>query len=114
MSKSSVLFFILFCSFAGCESSRYVPPPVTAQMATVGPGQRASLMTLREGRMLFVSRCIECHTLPAVTRHTAAEWPRLIDEMAGRASLNPAERNAVLAYILAARSQGAAVSEPPN
>ena len=35
----------------------------------------------------------------------ATEWPRLIDEMAGRANLKSTERDAVLAYILVAHSQ---------
>jgi mono/diheme cytochrome c family protein len=105
MKKLSILAGLVFCNLAGCESTRYAPPVVTSQMAWVGGGQHADLMMLHEGQRLFVSRCIECHTLPPVTSHTAVEWPRLIDEMAGRASLKPSERNAVLAYILAARAQ---------
>jgi hypothetical protein len=103
---NKVILFIV-CLFAGCELISYAPPPpVTSQMmAKVGTKQHVDLATLREGRSLFVSRCIECHTLPPVASHTAVEWPRLIDEMAGRASLKPSERNAVLAYILAARVQ---------
>jgi len=60
---------------------------------------------LREGRTLFVSRCIECHTLPAVSRYNAAAWPRLVDKMSGRANLKPAERDAIVAYLLAVRGQ---------
>jgi len=93
------------CLLIGCESTSHAPPPVTSQMTKVGTKQHVDLAALRDGRRLFVSRCIECHTLPAVTSHTASEWPRLIDEMAGRANLKPTERNAVLAYILAARAQ---------
>jgi len=99
------LFAALVCLLAGCESTGNQPPPVTAEFAKVGARQHVDLATLREGRTLFVSRCIECHTLPAVGKHTAAEWPALIDEMAGRANLKPEQRVAVLAYILAARTQ---------
>ncbi len=107
MKKFSILALGLICivDLVSCESTSYQPPPVTAQMARTGGKQHVDLAMLREGRALFVSRCIECHTLPAVSRHTAAEWPGLIDEMAARASLKPAERNVVLAYILAARAQ---------
>ena len=97
------LFAALLCLLAGCESTGNQPPPVTAEFAKVGARQHIDLATLREGRTLFVSRCIECHTLPAVGKHTAAEWPALIDEMAGHANLKPEQRVAVLAYILAAR-----------
>ena len=110
------LFAALLCLLAGCESTGNQPPPVTAEFAKVGARQhvrhgtnpsdwRIDLAMLREGRTLFVSRCIECHTLPAVPKHTAAEWPALIDEMAGRANLKPEQRVAVLAYILGARGQ---------
>jgi predicted lipoprotein with Yx(FWY)xxD motif len=93
---------ILIVLLLGCESTRYAPPPVTAQMAKTGD---VDLAKLREGRTLYVSRCIECHALPSVAQHTAAQWPRLIDEMADRANLNTSERNALVAYIVAARSQ---------
>jgi mono/diheme cytochrome c family protein len=97
------LFAALLWLLASCESTRNQPPPVTAEFAKVGARQHVDLAMLGEGRVLFVSRCIECHTLPAVGKHTAAEWPALIDEMAGRANLKPEQRGAVLAYILAAR-----------
>jgi hypothetical protein len=114
--KTSLIFLALICLLASCESTNYAPPPVTSQMAIVGARQhvrhgtnpsdwRIDLVTLRKGRALFVSRCIECHTLPVVVQHSAAQWPGLIDEMADRANLKPAERKAVLAYILAARAQ---------
>jgi hypothetical protein len=97
------LFVALVCLLASCELTNYTPPVVTPQTASARKGQHRDLTALREGRTLFVSRCIECHTLPAVSKHTAAEWPALIDEMAGRANLKPEQRVAVLAYILAAR-----------
>ena len=97
------LFAALLCLLASCESTGNQPPPVTAEFAKVGARQHVDLAMLGEGRVLFVSRCIECHTLPAVGKHTVAEWPALIDEMAGRANLKPEQRGAVLAYILAAR-----------
>jgi mono/diheme cytochrome c family protein len=106
MKKRSIASIIFFVVLVGCQSTSHLPPPVTPQMAVrAGPKQHVALTTLREGRTLFVSRCIECHTLPSVAEHAAAQWPRLIDEMAGRANLKPAERNAVLAYILAAQKQ---------
>jgi mono/diheme cytochrome c family protein len=112
--KTLLIFLALICLLVSCESTNYAPPPVTSQMAIVGARQhvrqgtnpsdwRIDLVTLRKGRALFASRCIECHTLPAVAQHSAAQWPGLIDEMADRANLKPAERKAVLAYILAAR-----------
>jgi mono/diheme cytochrome c family protein len=71
-------------------------------MAAITSSRGVTIAQLRHGRELFASRCIECHTLPVVTEHSASEWPQLIDEMAGRANLKAAERREVLAYVLAA------------
>jgi mono/diheme cytochrome c family protein len=100
----------LFCislafALSNCEST-FVPPPVTPELSAVRTGQRADLATLQAGRALFVSRCIECHTLPSVSRYDAVAWPWLVNDMAPRAGLKPAERQALIAYILAARAQG--------
>ena len=96
---------VCLVDLSSCGTTSFAPPPVTAELARAGALQHVDLAALREGRALFVSRCIECHTLPAVSQHSATEWPRIIDEMAGRASLKSTERDAVLAYILVARSQ---------
>jgi hypothetical protein len=83
-----------------CESTNYVPP-VTTQMAK---GKRVNLSTLSEGRTLLVHRCIECHTLPPLWHYRAEDWPEIVNSMSHRASLKPAEREAIIAYILAVRA----------
>lgn len=101
MKKLSI-FLGLACLLVSCESINYVPP-VTSQMATARKGQRVDLAMLREGRTLFVHRCIECHTLPVLWRYSTEDWPDIVDSMSHRASLKPAEREAIVAYILAVR-----------
>ena len=107
MRKLGIFAIAVVClvDLSGCGTTSFAPPPVTPELAQAGKDQHGDIAMLREGRALFVHRCIECHTLPAVSSHSAQQWPRLIDEMAGRASLKPVEREAVLAYILAARTQ---------
>jgi hypothetical protein len=102
MKKLSI-FIVLACLLVSCESTNYVPP-VTSQMATAKKGQHVDLTMLRQGRTLFVHRCIECHTLPVLWRYSTEDWPRIVDSMSHRASLKPAEREAIVAYILAVRS----------
>ncbi|MEY2536879.1 MAG: hypothetical protein QOG67_619 [Verrucomicrobiota bacterium] len=101
-----LLFFttVLGAWLVGCQSTQNGAPPLSAKMAARARTVRhVEFAELEQGRSLFVSRCIECHTLPAISRYTAEEWPRLIDRMAKRASLKPDQRKAILAYILTAR-----------
>ena len=102
MKKLSILWV---CLLASCELPNYAPPAVTPQMAGARKGQHRDLATLREGRTLFAYRCIECHTLPVVWHYNVGDWPGIVDSMSHRASLKPAERDAIVAYILAARTQ---------
>src|SRR3954464_4396425 len=91
------------CLLLSCSTT--MPPEVTPQMAAAATGRQVTMAQLERGRILFGSRCIECHALPAVNAHSASQWPHLIDAMAGRASLKPDEQQAMLTYVLAARAQ---------
>jgi hypothetical protein len=108
MKEQSVCVALFIWLFWGCQSDSYTPPPpVTSQMvaASVKEKAYANLAILGEGRTLFVHRCIECHTLPPPWRYRTDEWPGIVSSMSHRASLKPAEREAIVAYILAVRSQ---------
>jgi len=108
MKEQSVCIALFIWLFVGCQLNSYAPaPPVTAQMmaASVRKKAYANLAMLGEGRTLFVHRCIECHTLPPLWRYRNDEWPGIVSSMSHRASLKPAEREAIVAYILAVRSQ---------
>jgi len=106
MKKSPLLLATMMCILGsfGCQSS-ISPAPMTHEVVRAGERAHVDESTLREGRSLFVSRCIECHTLPVVSRYDPVAWPWLVDNMAHRASLKPAEREALVAYLLAVRAQ---------
>ncbi|HYR23846.1 MAG TPA: hypothetical protein VEP30_13100 [Chthoniobacterales bacterium] len=91
---------IYVCLLWGCETSNYAPS-VTPQMAR---STSSELPKLERGRTLFVHRCIECHTLPTIWRYSREDWPEIVNNMSHRASLKPAECDAVIAYILAVRA----------
>jgi hypothetical protein len=96
-----------FCiaALVACESIDYAPPPaVTADWSRAAARQRVDLATLRRGRVIFAYRCIECHTVPVTSNYKDSDWPCIVRDMAARAGLKPAQRDAVLAYILATRS----------
>ena len=95
-----ILFAAAFACLAGCQIYSNPAPLISAETAKHA-GQSDAV--LREGRALFVTRCIECHALPVVTHHRAEIWPHLVDKMAARADLKPAEREALAAYLVTLR-----------
>ena len=103
MKKILGLLGMVACLVA-CESINYVPP-VTPQMAAATKGRAVNVALLQKGRTLLVHRCIECHTLPPLWHYKTEDWPEIVNSMSHRASLNPADRDAIVAYILAVRSQ---------
>ena len=88
-------------AFSSCETVSSSAPTVTSIMISKG----ADAQFLTEGRNLFVSRCIDCHSLPPISKYSSERWPGLIEKMSGRAHLQPMQRDAIVAYILAARAQ---------
>jgi hypothetical protein len=104
---TALLFAVAIICFLdlGCRTTTFAPPPVTAKLAHARNDQHTNVAMLREGRTLFVHRCIECHTLPPFWHYQIEDWPHIVDTMSQRANLKPAERDAIVAYILAVRTQ---------
>jgi len=101
MKKLLLISLIL----VGCETANYAPPVTPAMTrSTSRPRQNVDVATLERGRNLFVHRCIECHTLPAIWKYSREDWPKIVDDMSHRSSLKPAERDAVVAYIWTVRA----------
>jgi mono/diheme cytochrome c family protein len=91
----------ILVAFSSCETVSSIAPTVTPVMLS----KDADPQFLTEGRNLFVSRCIDCHSLPPISKYSSERWPHLIEKMSGRAHLQPTQRDAIVAYILAARAQ---------
>jgi len=91
-----ITLFIVSCA-------NFAPPPEVspALIANARP-DHVSAKDLATGRNLFVSRCLECHTLPSVTKHSPGEWPTLVSRMSGRANLSASDQSAIIAYLRAA------------
>ena len=78
------------------------PPEISSALVANARPDHADANVLVTGRKLFISRCLECHTLPPVTKHSPDQWPHLVTRMSGRANLNTSERDAITAYLRAA------------
>jgi hypothetical protein len=91
-----ITLFIVSCA-------NFAPPPaITPSLIANARSDHASAKDLATGRNLFVSRCLECHTLPSVTKHSPDEWPTLVSRMSGRANLSASDQSAIIAYLRAA------------
>jgi len=53
-----------------------------------------------DAEVVYRSRCAICHPPWSPTAFSPAEWPRYVRKYAPRAGLTPAERDAVLAYLV--------------
>src|SRR6266581_4550175 len=92
--------FLLPLILVACETANYAPRVTpTMTRSTSRAKQNVDVVKLERGRNLFVRRCIECHTLPAMWKYSRDDWPKIVNDMSHRASLKPAERDAVIAYI---------------
>ncbi len=88
----------------GCESGSSSAPPITAPLVRAGIRQNAEARRLTEGRLVFLSRCIECHALPQIEKYTPDRLREIVATMSGRASLSADEHDAALKYLLTIRS----------
>jgi mono/diheme cytochrome c family protein len=108
MKAGTIFVLAVFTSYAvllgGCETTLRSAPPVTASFIRAGLRENADARTLAQGRKLFLSRCIECHALPAVTKFSAPRLTAIVAEMSGRANLDSEQHDAVLKYVLTVRS----------
>lgn len=95
----------------GCALDKFTPPAVSPSLIASGRPDHATPAMLSRGRAIFVSRCLECHTLPSVSEHAPDEWPYLVSRMAARANLTTSDQHAITAYLRAA-SSGKTASRP--
>jgi hypothetical protein len=98
-----LLMVVISLFLAACATGDFAPPPaVSPSLIASARLDRLSAQELSMGHEVFVSRCLECHTLPSVGKYSSAEWPHLVARMAGRANLTASDQRAVTGYLRAA------------
>lgn len=63
-----------------------------------------TLETLKEGHSLYIGTCTNCHQANNIYRYSETEWTSIIEDMAAKANLKPAEKNAVYKYVLSIKA----------
>jgi len=87
-------------ALAGCATTSQPPVPDEA-MASAG---KSDLATLTRGHSVYMSQCTRCHEAKMPSEISGEDWHVVVPGMAWNASISQADEEAVLAYILAARS----------
>jgi hypothetical protein len=104
--------FFVFGAFglmgAGCyPKGASAPGALSASSVTWAstrwPGVTES--SLSAGRDLFLSKCNACHSYPDLPAIPDERWPHIIEKMAKKSDLGPVERDEVLHFVLASRSE---------
>jgi cytochrome c1 len=91
-----IILFIVSCA------NLAPPPEVSPTLISNARPDHVDAEQLQNGRRLFLSHCLECHTLPPVARYSRIEWPHLVSRMSDRANLSAGEQAAIVAYLRAA------------
>jgi mono/diheme cytochrome c family protein len=91
---------------AACAAAlRHSTPADVTLVSPKWPG--TTVEDLERGRRLYVRRCAGCHTLILPSAHGPDEWPVLVDAMAEKARLKPAEREDIVRFLTAVSSDKA-------
>jgi mono/diheme cytochrome c family protein len=95
---------------AGCYP-KVAPPPGALSPSSVNsassrwPGVSAS--SLSRGHDLFLANCDQCHGYPDLVAIADERWPHIVEKMGDKAHLSAEEKDAVLHFVLASRSEQA-------
>ena len=88
----------------GCETSPNAAFPIASAVAShAGSAQGADIVTLERGRKIYTTSCTECHVARPIADYSVARWRHYVGIMAPRAGLQPSDRAALEAYVVAAR-----------
>lgn len=99
-SVTAVVAVTLASLVLSCGSS-YQTPVVTPQLAK---NSSVPVSELERGYRIHQLKCAKCHTFENPTNYQVAELTHeIMPVMAKKAKLGPADAQAVLAYLLAAR-----------
>lgn len=80
--------------------------PGSADLAAIQTAHPdATLSKLREGYMIYTEgACVKCHDAISIYKFEETQWKPIMDDMAKRAMLSAAEKDAVYKYVLAIKA----------
>ncbi len=105
-----IAFFAVGFMEAGCyPKAAPAPGALSANSVTWAstrwPGVTAT--SLSRGHDLFLANCDQCHGYPDLVAIADERWPGIVEKMGNKAHLSAEEKEAVLHFVLASRSEQA-------
>ena len=77
-------------------------PELTAMQVTY---KEVTLNTLMEGYSIYTEgACINCHGDKSIYPYSEVQWKDIVDDMAVKAGISDAQKNAVYKYVLAIKA----------
>ncbi len=75
--------------------------PTEAQLTAAKTKFPAATMDeLQKGHSIYYGACTRCHGAEPITKYDEKQWVGILDEMAGKAQLSAAEKDATWKYIM--------------
>jgi len=108
--RGVVALVVLVLTAAGCYPKAGPAPAAlsansVATASTRWPGVTPA--SLAVGHDLFLAKCNSCHEYPDLGAISEGRWPGIVESMGKKSQLAAEERDAVLHYVLASRSDQA-------
>lgn len=91
---------------AAAKPANGVYPPGNSELLAIQKKYAdVTLATLQQGHQIYTAgKCINCHGAKNIYKRDEAQWKDIMDDMAQRAQLSDADKDAVYKYILAIKA----------
>lgn len=102
-----VALVVIGFAAAGCYPKVAPPPGALSARSVASASERwpgVTVSSLSRGRDLFLAHCNACHGYPDLAAISDERWPDILEKMAKKAGLGTEDRDAVLHFVLASRS----------
>lgn len=104
LSVLSLVIYSCKSKKGGAASSEDTLTPGDAQLKAIQVKfADASAATLKEGYDIYVGVCTNCHGKKNMYKESEAEWKKNIDNMAPKAKITDAQKDALWKYVLSMR-----------
>jgi mono/diheme cytochrome c family protein len=91
--RITYFLILILIGITGCEASLYFPTEKDANQSAI------PLENLKEGRVLYINNCSNCHNLIEPAQFKKGIWERAMLVMQKKAKINNNEKDLILQYL---------------